>query len=97
MRAKSTPTHLSAHRDKEPIVRLIGPNGKDVFAVAIVHINKGDMTVNAAMVEALSHDEARGIAHRMAKSCEGRVVINVQAQFGAFDVVARKFLKESSK
>ncbi len=72
---------------------VIGPNGKDVFAIAFCHRHRGRIEVGSALVEALSRDEALGIAHRMTEKLPGNVMINVQSKFGAYDAETCKFFE----
>lgn len=63
----------------------IGPTGKDIFAIAIYSRYRDRIRLTSAMIEALSKNEALGIAHGMAKNLKGDVMINVQSVFGPFD------------
>jgi len=52
--------------------KVIGPNGKDVFSIAISYNNDGYRYLDCTMVEALSKTEAVGIGHTMAKNIKGK-------------------------
>lgn len=51
------------------MMSAIGPNGKDVYPVALVFDQGGNqIQVHTSLVEALSEDEAYGIAAKMGKA-----------------------------
>ena len=70
---------------------VIGPSGKDVYACSFAWRAGGFANLSTALIEALSREEALGIAHLMAKNLPPGVMINVQSQLGPFDVFTRKF------
>ena len=46
---------------------VVGPNGKDVFSVAYTSKKNGKALIGTVLVEALSKDEAYGLARRWAR------------------------------
>jgi len=71
--------------------KVIGPNGKDVFSIAISYSDGGYRCLDCTMVEALSKTEAIGIGHTMAKNIKGKnIMIHVNDFLGAYDVSTRK-------
>lgn len=79
--------------DKQATRTVVGPGGKDVFAVAICQIHNADVTLSSMLLEALSRDEARGIAQRMASGLKGKVMITVQSKLGPYDVETMQFVE----
>ena len=76
---------------------VIGPSGKDVYACSFAWRAGGFANLSTALIEALSREEALGIAHLMAKNLPPGVMINVQSQLGPFDVFTRKFWKSRER
>ena len=71
--------------------KVIGPNGKDVYYIAICWKEKSKICLQGTMVEALYKMEAKGIGHTMAKNIKGtNIMIHVGDFLGVFDVHTSK-------
>ncbi len=66
---------------------LIGPTGKDLFPCLILFVVGNDVRSYAFMVEAISRDEATGIAQRIAHKLMPPEARSLVARAGLSEVV----------
>lgn len=66
---------------------IIGPNGKDLFPCLILFVVNNDIRSYTFMVEAISRDEATGLAQRMAHKLKPPEVRDLVAKVGLSEIV----------
>ncbi len=66
---------------------LIGPTGKDLFPCLILFVIGNDVQSHAFMVEAVSRDEATGLAQRIAQKLMPPEARDLVAKAGLSEVV----------
>lgn len=66
---------------------IIGPNGKDLFPCLVLFVVGNDVRSYPFMVEAISRDEATGIAQRMAYKLMPPEARDLVAKAGLSEVV----------
>lgn len=76
---------------------VVGPNGKDIYAVAVSHRYNSELYTVALMVEALSKDEAYGMVHRMTRNLKGKTSIYVTNFVGFIDFTEIESMRHLDK
>ena len=66
---------------------IVGPSGKDLFPCLILFVVGNDVRSYAFMVEAISRDEATGLAQRMAHKLMPPEARDLVAKAGLSEVV----------